>query len=184
MQGIVMGAVQMLTQALHNRTNLQNRDNTPIMRHGLPNGLQASSYGARKVLDRIPSRKSIINIVKQDRVKKRPNMASSYFTDRCPYRRYNLAVLLCDLLLAWDLIDQLSCGCVTMVSHIHAFVRVRPLLPREFAQSTAEAVSVYEVNSQESSTLERWSFSTVHSDGVHHLGPKNQSKQGPHRAGV
>ncbi|DBA96954.1 hypothetical protein WJX77_010368 [Trebouxia sp. C0004] len=31
-----------------------------------------------------------------------------------------------------------------MVSHIHAFVRVRPLLPREFAQSTAEAVSVYE----------------------------------------
>ncbi len=160
----------------------------------LPNGLQASSYGARKVIGRIPSRKSIINIVKQDRVKKRPNRTSSYFTDRCgmltqrvlrlPYRRYNLAVLLCDLLLAWDLIDQLSCGCVTMVSHIHAFVRVRPLLPREFAQSTAEAVSVYEVNSQESSTLERWSFSTVHSDGVHHLGPKNQSKQGPHRAGV
>ena len=32
-----------------------------------------------------------------------------------------------------------------MVSHIHAFVRVRPLLPREFAQSTSEAVSVYEV---------------------------------------
>ncbi|KAL0023901.1 hypothetical protein WJX79_009004 [Trebouxia sp. C0005] len=31
-----------------------------------------------------------------------------------------------------------------MVSHIHAFVRVRPLLPREFAQSTAEAVSVYQ----------------------------------------
>ncbi|KAL0044209.1 hypothetical protein WJX82_004352 [Trebouxia sp. C0006] len=44
----------------------------------------------------------------------------------------------------WDLIDQLRCGCATMVSHIHAFVRVRPLLPREFAQSTAEAVSVYE----------------------------------------
>ena len=31
---------------------------------------------------------------------------------------------------------------VTMVSHIHAFVRVRPLLPREFAQSASEAVSV------------------------------------------
>ena len=32
-----------------------------------------------------------------------------------------------------------------MVSHIRAFVRVRPLLPREFAQSISEAVSVYEV---------------------------------------
>ncbi len=71
-----------------------------------------------------------------------------------------------------------------MVSHIHAFVRVRPLLPREFAQSTAEAVSVYEVNSQESSTLDCWSFSTLQSDRVHNSGPKNQSKQGPHRAGV
>ena len=32
-----------------------------------------------------------------------------------------------------------------MVSHIHAFVRVRPLLPREFVQSASEAVSVHEV---------------------------------------
>ena len=38
---------------------------------------------------------------------------------------------------------NVGAGC--MVSHIHAFVRVRPLLPREFAQSTSEAVSVYEV---------------------------------------
>ena len=104
---------------------------------------------------------------------------------RLPYRRYGSFMLCtCCALLAWDLIDQLSCGCVTMVSHIHAFVRVRPLLPREFAQSTAEAVSVYEVNSQESSTLDCWCFSTVQSDGVHNSGPKNQSKQGPYRAGV
>ena len=33
-----------------------------------------------------------------------------------------------------------------MVSHVHAFVRVRPLLPREFVHSTSEAVSVHEVN--------------------------------------
>ena len=45
-----MGPAYMLTQGLHNRTNLQNRDNAPVMRHGLPNGLQTSSYGARKFL--------------------------------------------------------------------------------------------------------------------------------------
>ncbi len=79
MQGIVMGAAQILMQGLHNRTNLQNRDNAPVMRHGLPNGLQTSSYGARKVLGTIPNRKSIIKIVKQDCVGKRPNRTSSYF---------------------------------------------------------------------------------------------------------
>jgi len=79
MQGIVMGAAQMLTQGFHNRTNLHNRDNAPVMRHGLPNGLQTSSYGARKVLGTTPNRKSIIKIIKQDRVEKRPNRTSSYF---------------------------------------------------------------------------------------------------------
>ena len=46
------------------------------MRHGrgLPNGLQASSYGARNVL----GRKSITDVVKQNRAKKRPNETSSY----------------------------------------------------------------------------------------------------------
>jgi len=40
----------LLTQGFHNRTSLWDRDNAPVMRHGLPNGLQTSSYGARKVL--------------------------------------------------------------------------------------------------------------------------------------
>jgi len=50
MQGIVMGATQMLTQGFYNCTDLQNRDNASIMRHGLPNGLQISSYGAINLL--------------------------------------------------------------------------------------------------------------------------------------
>ena len=61
--GIVMGPAQMLTQGFHNRTNLQNRDNAPVVRHGLPNGLQTNSYGARRVLGTIPNRKSIIKII-------------------------------------------------------------------------------------------------------------------------
>jgi hypothetical protein len=41
MQGIVMGAAQMLTssQGCHNRTSPQNRDDASTMRHGLPNVL-------------------------------------------------------------------------------------------------------------------------------------------------
>ncbi len=77
MQGIVMGAVQMQTQGLHNCTNLYNGDNTTIHRHGLPDGLQASSYGARKVPGTTPDRESIIKVVKQDCVEKRPNRTSS-----------------------------------------------------------------------------------------------------------
>ncbi|DBA97414.1 TPA: hypothetical protein ACH3X1_016733 [Trebouxia sp. C0004] len=77
-QGIVMGAAQMLTQGFDNCTNLQNRDSATVKRHGLPNRLQTSSYGARKVLSTIPNRKSIIKIVKQDYVEKRPNRTSSY----------------------------------------------------------------------------------------------------------
>ncbi|KAA6418920.1 MAG: hypothetical protein FRX49_11146 [Trebouxia sp. A1-2] len=70
MVGIVMGAAQMLTQGLNNRTNLQDRNCAPVKRHGLPNRLQTSSYGARKVLSTIPDRKSIIKVVKQDRMEK------------------------------------------------------------------------------------------------------------------
>jgi len=77
MQGIVMGAVQMQPQGLHNCTNLYNGDNTTIHRHGLPDGLQASSYGARKVPGTTPDRESIIKVVKQDCVEKRPNRTSS-----------------------------------------------------------------------------------------------------------
>ena len=76
MQGIVMGAVQMQTQGLHNCTNYIG-DNTTIHRHGLPDGLQASSYGARKVPGTTPDRESIIKVVKQDCVEKRPNRTSS-----------------------------------------------------------------------------------------------------------
>ncbi len=43
MQGLIKGAAQTLTQGFHNCTNLQDRYNASIMRHGLPNGLQASS---------------------------------------------------------------------------------------------------------------------------------------------
>ncbi|KAA6426480.1 MAG: hypothetical protein FRX49_03591 [Trebouxia sp. A1-2] len=50
MQGIVMGAAQMLTHGFNNRTNLQDRNSAPAKRHGLPNRLQTSNYGARKVL--------------------------------------------------------------------------------------------------------------------------------------
>jgi len=58
MQGIVMGAVQMQMQGLHNCTNLYNGDNTTIHRHGLLDGLQASSYGARKFLAPRPTEKA------------------------------------------------------------------------------------------------------------------------------
>ena len=78
MQGIVMGAAQMLTQGFNNCTNLQDRDSASAKRHGLPNRLQTSSYGARKVPSTISNRKCIINIVKQDCLKKRPNKTSSY----------------------------------------------------------------------------------------------------------
>jgi len=61
-----MGTAQMLTQDFHSCTNLHSRDNPTIMRHGLLNGLQACSYGARTVLGTMPNRHSIINIVKQD----------------------------------------------------------------------------------------------------------------------
>ena len=57
MQGIVMGAAQMLTQGFNNCTNLQDRNIAPAKRHGLPNRLQTSSYGARKVLSTISNRK-------------------------------------------------------------------------------------------------------------------------------
>ncbi len=40
-------------------------------------GLQASSYGARKVLGTLPATISMIKIVKQDGVEKRPNRTSS-----------------------------------------------------------------------------------------------------------
>ena len=53
MQDVVTSATQMLTQGFHSCTNVHNRDNTTIMRHGLPKGLQASSYGARKLLGTI-----------------------------------------------------------------------------------------------------------------------------------
>ncbi|DBA76180.1 TPA: hypothetical protein ACH3X1_009909 [Trebouxia sp. C0004] len=72
MQGIVMGAAQMLTQGFNDFTSLQDRNTAPAKRHGLPNRPQTSSYGARKVLSTIPNRKSIIKIVKQDCVEKRP----------------------------------------------------------------------------------------------------------------
>jgi len=67
MQGMVMGAAQMLTQGFDNCTNLQDRDSATVKRHGLPNGVQTGSYGARKVSGTIPNRKSIIKIVKQYR---------------------------------------------------------------------------------------------------------------------
>ena len=70
MQGIVMGAAQMLTQGFNNCTNLQDRNSAPAKRYGLPNRLQTSSYGARKVLSTISNRKSTIKIVKQDCVEK------------------------------------------------------------------------------------------------------------------
>ncbi|DBA95840.1 TPA: hypothetical protein ACH3X1_001387 [Trebouxia sp. C0004] len=82
MQGIVMGAAQMLAQGFNNCTNLHNRDSATIKRHGLPNRLQTSSYGATKVLSTIPNRKSIIKIVKQDSVEKRPNRTSSYLVPK------------------------------------------------------------------------------------------------------
>jgi len=86
MQGMAMGAVQMLTQGFSNCINLQDRNSAPVKRHGLPNRLQTSSYGARKVLSTISNRKSIIKIVKQDCVEKRPNRTSSYFVPKfkCP----------------------------------------------------------------------------------------------------
>ncbi len=82
MQGIVMGAAQMLTHGFNNCTNLQDGNSVPAKRHGLPNRLQTSSYGARKVLITICNRKGIIKIVKQDCVEKRPNMTSSYFVPK------------------------------------------------------------------------------------------------------
>ncbi len=81
-QGIVMGAAQMLSQGFNNCTNLQDRDSAPAKRHRLPNRLQTSSYGARKVLSTIANRKSLIKIVKQDCVEKRPNRTSSYFVPK------------------------------------------------------------------------------------------------------
>ncbi|DBA72341.1 TPA: hypothetical protein ACH3X2_010581 [Trebouxia sp. C0005] len=82
MQGIVMGAAQMLTQGFDNGTNLSNRNSAPAKRHGLPNRLQTSSYGAEKILCTISNRKSIIKVVQQDCVKKRPNRASSYLVPK------------------------------------------------------------------------------------------------------
>ena len=67
MHGIVMGAAQMLTQGFHHCSNLHIKDNITIMTHGLPNGLQASSYGPRKDLGTPPNTKSVIRLVKQDR---------------------------------------------------------------------------------------------------------------------
>ncbi len=58
MQKIVMGAAQMLTQGFSDCTNLQDRNSVPAKRHGLPNRLQTSSYGARKVLSTISNRKA------------------------------------------------------------------------------------------------------------------------------
>lgn len=43
-----------------------------------------------------------------------------------------------------------------MVSHINALVRVRPLLPREFAQTTSEAVAVYEVTVLPAALVHAW----------------------------
>ena len=79
MQKIVMDAAQMLTQGFNDCTNLQDRNSAPAKMHGLPNRLQTSSYGARKVLSTTSNRKGIIKIVKQDCVEKRPNRTSSYF---------------------------------------------------------------------------------------------------------
>jgi len=86
MQGIVMGAAQMLTQGFLNCTNIQDRDSVHITRHGLPNRLQTSSCAAIKVLGAIPqwhlawaNRKSIIKMVKQDCVEMRPNRNCSCF---------------------------------------------------------------------------------------------------------
>ena len=73
MQGIIMGAAQMQTQGFNNCTNLQDRDSDSAKRHGLPNRLQTSSYGAGKVISTISNRKRIIKIVKQDCVEERPN---------------------------------------------------------------------------------------------------------------
>ena len=64
MQGIVMGATQILTQGCDNCTNFQDR--VPVERHGLPNRLQTSSDAARKLFGTIPNQKCIIKIVKQD----------------------------------------------------------------------------------------------------------------------
>ncbi|DBA68126.1 TPA: hypothetical protein ACH3X2_013934 [Trebouxia sp. C0005] len=58
MQGIVIGAAQMLTQGFNNGTNLQNGNSAPAKRHGLPNRLQTSGYGARKVLCTISAAKA------------------------------------------------------------------------------------------------------------------------------
>ena len=67
--------------------DVQDRDSASAKRHGLPTRLQTSSYGARKVPSTI-SRQSIIKIVKQDPVKKRPNRTSSY-RSRIKDSRYN-----------------------------------------------------------------------------------------------
>ncbi|DBA91630.1 TPA: hypothetical protein ACH3X1_003238 [Trebouxia sp. C0004] len=77
-----MVAAQMLTQGFNNCTNLQDRDSATVKRDGLPNRLQTSSYGARKVLSTILNRKSTIKIVKQDCVEKRPNRTSSYLVPK------------------------------------------------------------------------------------------------------
>ncbi len=48
-QGIVMCALHMLMQGLHNCSNLQERDNVAIKRPRLSITMQASSFGASKV---------------------------------------------------------------------------------------------------------------------------------------
>ena len=72
-----MDAVQVLTQGF--TIVWHNRDKAPVMRHGLPNGLQATSYGAKQA---IPNSNSIIKIVKQDCVEQRPNRTSTCDAER------------------------------------------------------------------------------------------------------
>ncbi len=70
-----------MMQGFHKCSNLHSTDNVNIMKPELVGAvLQASSYGARKVLDTLPAAAtmSIIKIIKQDGVEERPNRASSH----------------------------------------------------------------------------------------------------------
>ena len=60
----------MCTQGINKRINLHNRNNTAVMRHQMPDGLQASSHRAREVFGTTPHMKGIIKVVKQDGTEK------------------------------------------------------------------------------------------------------------------
>ncbi|DBA74930.1 TPA: hypothetical protein ACH3X2_009258 [Trebouxia sp. C0005] len=76
-----------MVQSFHSCSNLHTTDNINITNPevvGAVLQLQASSYGARKVLGTLPAAAttSLIQIVKQDGVNKHPNRTSSYVVPR------------------------------------------------------------------------------------------------------